>query len=110
MFTLQDVNKMEAEFLSLLDYKVTILASDYTRYFFELQDACVAQESLLRERMPLSKEAAQKLEVLSATREAAIVKKSLRRHQSSNDMKVDGKSSGIIHPQATKAVAAPAHA
>eukprot|EP00698_Gefionella_okellyi_P024375 TRINITY_DN8579_c0_g1_i1.p1 TRINITY_DN8579_c0_g1~~TRINITY_DN8579_c0_g1_i1.p1 ORF type:complete len:103 (-),score=10.03 TRINITY_DN8579_c0_g1_i1:111-380(-) len=84
---------MEAEFLSLLDYKVSIAASDYTKYFFELSDACVAQESLTRERKPLNRDAALKLEVQSASKEAEMIKeRSLRRYQSSKDVKAEASS------------------
>jgi hypothetical protein len=36
MFSLRDINRMEAEFLQRLDYGMTITAVEYTEHYFSL--------------------------------------------------------------------------
>merc|ERR1719487_582900 len=60
-YTLQDINKLEKKFLELIEYNVSITASLYASYYFELRTLCEKAE---RDFMlkPLSEEQKRNLE------------------------------------------------
>lgn len=63
-YTLQDINQLEKQFLELLEFNVSISASLYASYYFELRTLCEKAERDFTFK-PLSEEQQRKLEVNS---------------------------------------------
>jgi len=86
MFTLKEINFLEKKFLELIDYDVSITASLYASYYFQLRTLCqrVDREFSLK---PMEVEAAAKLEargVATTTKLRSGVPD--RRYQSANSI------------------------
>jgi len=84
MFTLKEINFLEKKFLGLIDYDVSITASLYASYYFQLRTLCqrVDRELSLK---PMDVEAAAKLEARGVATTAKLRgQDSSRRYQSAN--------------------------
>jgi len=85
MFTLKEINFLEKKFLELVDFDVSISASLYASYYFQLRTLCqrVDREFSLR---PMDIEAAAKLEArgLAYQNKFKTEMTSARKHQSDN--------------------------
>jgi len=78
-YTLKDINNLEKKFLELLEYNVSITASLYASYYFELRTLCEKSERSFTLK-PLSEEARKQLESRSNEMKEDLQKK--RRWQS----------------------------
>jgi len=63
-YTLKDINSLERRFLELLEYNVSITASMYASYYFELRTLCEKSERSLTLK-PLTDEGVRRLEARS---------------------------------------------
>ena len=87
MFTLKEINFLEKKFLELIDYDVSISASLYASYYFQLRTLCQrennGQEPALK---PMDMETAQKLEAAGLSKTAELKKSGGKTWQSANDI------------------------
>ena len=70
-FSLRNINKWEAIFLSALNYNVQVSASQYAKYYFELRESVVSKGRAFPLK-PLTIEEAYKLEVSSGKTEREL--------------------------------------
>jgi len=78
-YTLKDINNLEKKFLELLEYNVSITASLYASYYFELRTLCEKSERAFSLK-PLSEEARRQLQSRSESIQGDLQK--TRRWQS----------------------------
>ena len=87
MFTLKEINFLEKKFLELIDYDVSISASLYASYYFQLRTLCqrVDREFTLK---PMDIEAAAKLEARGVAYQNKFKTEHgvVRKHQSDNNI------------------------
>jgi len=90
--TVDDINQLEREFLSALDFKLVLKASVYAEYYFALRSIAGLESFPLR---PLDKETAQHLEIKKSF-SAPIIKRRRSRSVGKQDRKkvdeIDGLS------------------
>lgn len=79
MFTLKEVNHLENTLLELLEYNVTISASLYASYYFELRALCEASST--KDPRPINEAQAQKLELDSQKKTAEWQKQHMKSNQ-----------------------------
>ena len=97
MFTLKEINFLEKKLLDLVDYDVSITASLYASYYFQLRTLCqrVDRELTLK---PMDVESAAKLEARGVTTTAKLrnEKGNNRRYQSANAIATGPTSSSFL--------------
>jgi len=83
MFTLKEINFLEKKFLELVDYDVSITASLYASYYFQLRTLCqrVDREFTLK---PMDVETAAKLEARGSSQTVKLKQTAPRKNQSAN--------------------------
>ena len=90
MFTLKEINHLEKKFLELIDYDVSITASLYAAYYFQLRTLCqrVDRKFTLK---PMDVEQSAKLEArgVAATAKLKSEVDERRRYQSANAIAVN---------------------
>ncbi|PFH36784.1 cyclin, N-terminal domain-containing protein [Besnoitia besnoiti] len=74
-FTVEEVNKMEAAFLSLLHFEVVVKPSTYAKYYFELRSMLQDSSSQEPALPPISASVKQQLEARSARFQRAACRK-----------------------------------
>ena len=79
-YSLQDVNRLERKLLEMLEYNVSISASLYASYYFELRTMCERKEPDMRIR-PLDESDASMIEARTASSEKSM-KRDHRKWQS----------------------------
>ena len=67
MFTLKQVNSMEAKFLNVIEYNVAVTRQLYTKVYFELQQLCERQDRTL-DTKPVALEEFERIEGRSAAK------------------------------------------
>jgi len=70
-YTVQDINQLEKQFLKLIDFNVSITASLYASYYFELRTLCEKAELGFTFK-PLSEAQQRKLEINSDSRQKEL--------------------------------------
>lgn len=70
--TSQDLGRMERKLLNLLQFNVSLKASEYAKYYFELRTLAEKQDQIFPAE-PLDREGALKLEARSQQREEAMI-------------------------------------
>ena len=99
MFTLKEINFLEKKFLELIDYDVSISASLYASYYFQLRTLCqrVDREFSLR---PMDVDTAAKLEARGVAYKDKFKSEHgvVRKHQSDNNIQMGapGQSSAFL--------------
>lgn len=70
---IKQINALEVKFLRLLQYKLTVTASLYARYYFELRTIC-DNESRMFTVKPLSKKASERLDIRDKKKKKKLVR------------------------------------
>ena len=85
MFTLKEINFLEKKFLELIDYDVSISASLYASYYFQLRTLC-QRENREFHLKPMDVETAAKLEARGIAYAQKFAKAAGKTWQSANDI------------------------
>ena len=80
-YSLQDINQLEKKFLEMIQYNVSISASLYASYYFELRTLCEKAERQFSLK-PLSEEQQRELENRASAKTTDIQKSARRWHTS----------------------------
>nr|CAB3228941.1 cyclin-Y-like protein 1 [Phallusia mammillata] len=93
--SVEDMNEMERQFLTLLNFNINVPSSVYAKYYFDLRTLATAH-NLMFPMEPLGKERATKLEATSRSCEDKFKRHSLRRTVSADHLSVNHNTSVVL--------------
>ena len=97
MFTLKEINFLEKKFLEMVDYDVSISASLYASYYFQLRTLCQRVDREFTLKM-IDVETAAKLEARGSAHTAKLKQTAPRKNQSLNAISATpASSSAFLH-------------